>query len=106
MQKQHPEVLHHQQQQQQITIHHLPISNTVVSYSDMANPTSTSTLHIPSTMVENPPASIHPSNVNPGSSIQTSTVTLNSPSIGLAVLSDSPQVALKAEYTEPKTEYS
>ena len=107
IQKQHPSVLqHHVQQQPQITIHQLPISNTVVSYSDMVNSSSTSAIHIPSQISGNPTASVHTSNVNPGSSIQPTAVTLNAPSIGLTVLSDSNQVALKAEYTEPKTEYT
>lgn len=108
IQKQHPSVLqHHVQQQPQITIHQLPISNTVVSYSDMVNSSSTSTIHIPTQqIVGNPPASVLSSNVNPGSSVHPSSVTLNAPSIGLTVLSDSNQVALKAEYTEPKTEYT
>ena len=109
VQKQDPEILQHdpQNQQQHITIHQLPISNAVVSYTQMANPISTSTLHIPPTIVGNSSASVHPSpNVNLGSSIQTNRVTMNSPPIGLAVLSNSNQVTLKAEYTEPKTEYS
>ena len=105
IQKQHPSVLQHHQQPH-ITIHQLPISNTVVSYSDMVNSSPTSTIHISSQIVENSPASVHPSIVNPGSSIQTSTVALHPPLIGLAGLSDSNEVALKAEYTEPNIEYS
>ena len=106
IQKQEPVGL---QQQPHITIHQLPMSNSVVSYTEMANPISTSTLHIQPTLVGNPSSCIQPStNVNNlGSSLQNnSAVTLNPTSIGLAVLSDSTQLPLKAEYTEPKTEYS
>ena len=110
IQKQEPERLQPQQQtpQQHITIHQLPISNPVVAYTEMVNPISTSTLHIQPTLVGNPSSTVHPStNVNLVSSLQTNnTVTLNPPSIGLAVLSDSNQVALKAEYAETKSEYS
>ena len=107
--KQDPDISirHQSQQQQHIRTHQMPSNPMQVSYNQMINPTSTSTLHIPQTIVETTPAVIHnPSNINIGSSIQPSTETLNSSAFGITGLSGSSQVSLKAEYTEPKLEYS
>ena len=107
--KQDPDIsIHHQSQQQQhIRVNQMPSNPMQVSYNQMINPTSTSTLHIPQTLVETTSAGIHnPSNINMASSIQSSTETLNSSAFGITGLSGSTQVSLKAEFTEPKLEYS
>ena len=107
--KQDPDIsIHHQSQQQQhIRVHQMPSNPMQVSYNPMICPVSTSTLHIPQTLVETTSAGIHnPSNINIVSSIQSSAETLNSSAFGITGLSGSSQVSLKAEYTEPKLEYS
>ena len=108
IQKQESEDLTHLPPQQSLTIHQIPISHAaVVSYNHVENPISTSTLQIPPAIIENTSASILPStNVTLSNSMHNNTATLNSPSIDLASLSNSNQVALKAEYAEPKLEYS
>ena len=100
--------IHHQSQQQQhIRAHQMPSNPMQVSYNQMINPMSSATLHIPQTLVETTSAGIHnPSNINIASSIQPSTETLNSSAFGITGLSGSSQVSLKAEFTEPKLEYS
>ena len=107
--KQDPDLsIHHQSQQQQhIRAHQMPSHPMQVSYNQMINPTSTSTSHISQNLVETTSAGIHnPSNINTGSSIQSSAETLNSSAFRITGLSGSSQVSLKAEYTEPKLEYS
>ena len=94
-------------QQQHIRSHQMPSNTIQVSYNQMINPTPLSTLHIPQTLVETTSAGIHnPSNINMTRSMQSSTDTLNSSAFGITGLSGSSQVSLKAEYTEPKLEYS
>ena len=79
-----------------------------MSYRQLVNPTSISTLNVPPTLIGNSSNTVQQTStdVNLSNSVQNSSVIMNTPSAGMVVLSDSNQKAVKPEYTDPKNEYS